>query len=149
MVMTLISNMQIDDIPSQEARPFKAVGIIGNVETRDIANGYTQVIVPLSYRLSNADTTDRQFTARFNIKPEWLTNDFAQAVKNGEVDNSTRIQYDINVKGLLKGLFTGAGIKTGTVDFTTLAGRAVGFKTKLRRDDPSRLDLSYFFQPRM
>src|SRR5579864_278263 len=94
MVMTLISNINVEDIPSQEARPFKAVGIIGNVETREIANGYTQVVVPISYRLTSQDTQDRQFTARFNIKPEWLTPEFTQAVRMGQVDNSTRIQYD-------------------------------------------------------
>jgi hypothetical protein len=142
---TLISRINIEDVPSQEARTFKAVGLIGEIEVKEVANGYLQVAVPLTYRLHSDDTQDRQFTARFNLRPEWLTPEYSAKVKSGNVTESERIQYNINVKGLLKGLFTGAGVTAGSMDFNLLTGRTVGFKTRNRRNDPSRLDVSYFF----
>lgn len=146
-MVNFISNVNLEELPMQEARPFKATGIIGQVETRTIANGYTQIAVPITYRRDNS-TDDRQFTARFNIKEEWLTSEFTARAKRGELEPSEKIQYEINVKGLLKNLFSGAGIPSGQINFDELAGRTIGFKTKLRRDDPSRLDISFFYTPR-
>lgn len=144
---TLLGNVRIEDVPSQAAKSFKAVGVIGEIETREIANGYVQVTVPLSYRL-NPNDADKMFYARWNLRPEWLTPEFVSRVKSGEVSGSEKIQYDINVSGLLKGLFTGAGITEGGFDFNLLPGKLVGFKTKNRKDDPSRLDISFFFKPK-
>lgn len=148
MTATVMGTINIEDVPTQEARGFKAIGVIGNVEAREVANGYTQIAVPLSYRLTPQDQHDRQFTARFNIKQEWLTPEYLDRVRSGSLPNNELIQYNINVKGLLKGLFTSAGVAQGSLDFTNLAGRVVGFRTKPRKDDPSRLDISYFFQQR-
>ena len=60
-----------------------------------------------------------------------------------------QISFNINVKKLMRGLFTGAGITEGNMDFNTLQGRMVGFGTKLQKDDPSRLEVSYFFTPKV
>ena len=144
----LISNINLEDVESPTARPFKAAGTIGVIEQRAIANGYTQIAVPITYRLTPMDSEDRHFTARFNIKSEWLTPEFSAMAKRGDLTGTEKIQYEINVKGLLKGLFSGAGVRTGAMDFDSLAGRSIGFKTKVRRDDPSRLDISFFYQPR-
>ena len=145
---TLVSRVNIEDVDAQAAMVFKAVGVVGEVSTREIASGYTQISVPLSYRLKPTDTEDRHFTARFNVKPEWLTPEYAAAIRTGQVNGTEAIQYRINVQGLLRGLFTSAGL-TGAMEFEALSGRLVGFKTKNRKDDPSRLDISYFFKPRV
>lgn len=148
MVNGLISNVNLEDVQSQTARPFKAAGVIGVVEQRTIANGYTQIAVPITYRLNPSDSEDRHFTARFNVKQEWLTPEFTAMVNRGDVTGTEKIQYEINVKGLLKGLFSSAGVRTGAMNFDSLAGRSIGFKTKVRKDDPSRLDISFFYAPR-
>lgn len=145
---TVMGTINIEDVPKQEARGFKAVGVIGNIEAREVANGYTQIAVPLSYRLSPSDSADRQFTARFNIRKEWLTPEYLTKVQQGTITSNEQIQYNINVKGLLRGLFESAGIAQGGLDLANLAGRVVGFRTKPRKDDPSRLDISYFFSAR-
>lgn len=146
--MAVLGQIKIEDIDAKEARAFKAVGVIGTVETREVNGGYTQVAVPLAYRLSAADQQDRTFVARFNLKPEWLTPQYESKVKQGAINGSEAIQYNINVRGLLRGLFTGAGISKGQMDFSALNGKQVGFRTKPRKDDPSRLDIAAFFGPR-
>src|SRR5690348_3880660 len=108
--MAVLGQIKIEDIDVKEARAFKAVGIIGHVETRDVNGGYMQVSVPLAYRLTAADAQDRTFVARFNLKPEWLTPQYSAKIKSGAINGSEAIQYNINVRGLLKGLFTGAGV---------------------------------------
>lgn len=145
--MTTIGRIKIEDVDTKEARAFKTIGMIGNVEAREVSNGYTQITVPLTYRLSTSDKQDRTFVARFNIKEEWLTPEFDRKVKAGTVTSSEAIQYNINVRGLLKGLFTGAGIKEGDFDYARLSNKMVGFRTKPRKDDPSRLDIGAFFTP--
>lgn len=139
---TLVSNIKVEDVPKPEAFPFKAIGVVGEVESREVRNGYTQVTIPLAYRLKETDQSDRTFYARINIKPEWLEPGFTAATTNEQ------ISFNINVRKLMRGLFTGAGITEGTMDFNTLQGRMVGFGTKLQKDDPSRLEVSYFFTPR-
>ena len=146
--MATLGKITIQDISAKEARAFKAVGAINGVETREVNGGYVQVAVSLSYRLSAADSQDRQFVARFNLKPEWLTPEYSAKVKAGTITGSEAIQYNINVRGLLRGLFTGAGVTEGDLDFGQLNGKLVGFRTKPRRDDPSRLDIGAFFAPR-
>jgi hypothetical protein len=148
MSSTLLGNVQIQDVPAQEAKPFKALGVVGEAKTREIANGYVQVEVPITYRLNATDTQDKTFTARWNLRPEWLTAEYALKVKQGEVSENEKIQYNINVSGLTRGLFTSAGVTEGAMDFALLEGKLVGFKTKQRKDDPSRLDISYFFKPK-
>lgn len=147
----LTSNLRIEDVPKQEARPFDALGVIGAVETKEVSNGYTQVVVPLSYRLSANDATDRTFYARFNIKPHWLTAEFTQQVVTSPttIDPKELIQYNINIKGLLRGLFTGAGIEEGAMDFRSLTGRLVGFRTKTQKNNPDRLEVARFFRPKV
>lgn len=139
---TLVSNIKVEDVPKPEAFPFKAIGVVGEVESREVRNGYTQVTIPLAYRLKETDQSDRTFYARINLKQEWLLPGFTATTTNEQ------ISFNINVKKLMRGLFTGAGITEGTMDFNTLQGRMVGFGTKLQKDDPSRLEVSYFFTPR-
>jgi hypothetical protein len=145
--MATIGRIKIEDVDTKEARAFKTVGMIGHVEAQEVRNGYTQITVPLTYRLNAADKSDRTFVARFNIKEEWLTEEYARKVKAGTVSGSEAIQYTINVRGLLKGLFNGAGITEGDFDYTRLTNKMVGFRTKPRKDDPSRLDIGAFFTP--
>lgn len=149
MMSSILGNIQIADIPTKEARKFKAVGVIGDIDTREINGGYLQVAVPLSYRLTTSDTEDRHFIARFNLRQEWLTPEFTAKVRKGEIDGSELIQYNINVKGLLKGLFTSAGVANGGLDLSMLSGKMVGFATKPQRNNPERLELSYFFAPKV
>jgi hypothetical protein len=148
MTNSLLGNVKIQDIPSQEARAFRGVGTIGDVEVREVANGYTQIAVPLEYRLSPADTNNRTFVARFNVRREWLTPEYAEKVYAGAINGTELIQYNINVRSLLRGLFTSAGVHEGGLDFDTLHGKLVGFRTKVRRDDPSKLEIGGFFAPR-
>ena len=145
--MTTLGRIKIEDVETKEARAFKTIGMIGSVETREVSNDYIQVTVPLTYRLSNHDKADRTFVARFNYKEEWLTPEYESKVKSGVVNGTEAIQYNINVRGLLKGLFAGAGIKSGDFDTAKLSGKMVGFRTKPRKDDPSRLDIGGFFAP--
>jgi hypothetical protein len=141
----LIPNIRVEDVPAREAKPFKSVGVIGEVKQREVANGYVQIEVPIAYVRENG--SDDTFYARWNVRPEWFTPEFTSRVKSGEVQGSEKVQYDINMSGLTIGLFKGAGI-SGVLDFSSLPGKRVGFKTKPRKDDPSRLDISFFFAPK-
>jgi len=140
---TLVSNIKVEDVPKPEARAFKAIGLVGEVESREVRNGYVQVTIPLAYRLAETDQSDRTFYARINIKPEWLQPGFTATTTNEQ------ISYNINVRKLMRGLFTGAGITEGEMDFNVLQGRTVGFGTKTQKNDPSRLEVSYFFTPKV
>lgn len=144
---SLMSTLRVEDIPAQEARPFKAVGIIGEIEQKDVSNGKVMITVPFTYRLRETDTADRTFYARIFVRPEWFTPEFAQAASNGGVDEKEVTSFNINVKGLLRGLFRAAGVTEGTLDLTTLTGRLAGFATKPQSNEPDRLQVSYFFAP--
>jgi hypothetical protein len=141
---TLIPKISINDVPAHEAKAFKAVGLISEYKTREIANGYVQVEVDLKY--NREDGSEATFYARWNVRPEWFTPEYAARVKSGEIQGSEKTQYDINMSGLTRGLFAAAGLDE--IDFDQLAGKLVGFKTKTRKDDPSRLDISYFYRPK-
>src|ERR1700747_267324 len=143
--MTVLGQIKIEDIEPKAARAFKAVGKIGTIETREVNGGYTQGAVPLTYDLGGSNRT---FVARFNLKQEWLTPQYKAKVRSGNVPENEATQYQINVEGLLRGLFTGAVVSAGTMDFAQLSGKTIGFGTRTRKNDPSRLDIASFFTPR-
>jgi hypothetical protein len=140
---TIISNIKVEDVPSQQAKAFKAVGVIGEPKLNEISNGYTQVVLPITYdKETGGEST---FTARYNVRAEWFTQEFVDRVRSNNVTGTEKIQYDINMSGLTRGLFAAAGL--ASFDFDGLQGKVVGFKTKNRKDDPSRLDISFFYAP--
>lgn len=152
---TLIPVIKVSDIPVNEAKPIKATGVVGEaVKLKEVSNGYIQVAVPINYTTEAGN--DATFTARWNVRAEWFTPEFKAKYdetksnqKNGfsgPLSDAEVMQYEINMKGLTRGLFAAAGIE-GT-DFQQLPGTAVGFKTRPRKSDPSQLDISYFFPPK-
>jgi hypothetical protein len=134
---SLIPNIQISDIPKKEAQPFKTVGVVKEVTQKEIANGYIQVTAVLHYLKDSGGESD--FHARWNLRPEWFRPGYQPT------SDKDKIMYEINVSGLTRGIFAAAEL-SGT-DFDQLVGKVVGFKTKVRKDDPSNLDISFFYKP--
>jgi|SRR5581483_501378 len=139
---SLLPKLSVSDVPAKEAKTVKAVGVIGEVQQRAISNGYVRVEVPLDY-VDPETGKDSKFTARFNVRPEWFEPTFKDRLST--LTDSEQVQYNINMQGLTRGLFTSAGLSE--MDFGLLQGQRVGFKTKLRKDDPSFTDISFFFKP--
>lgn len=142
---SVLPHIAIADVPAHEAKDFKALGVVEAVNSREIANGYIQLEVILAY--NREDGSESKFYARWNVRPEWFTPEYVARVKSGEVSGSEKTQYDINMSGLSRGICAAAGLEEVALD-DSLIGNVVGFKTKKRRDDPSRLDISYFFKPK-
>ena len=168
----LLPTLRTDEVPQNVAKRIKGLGITGRPEVREISGGYVQVVLPLhfppaetpvskealegfgekvtaAYDNGTVDATIetlglRTFTARWNLRPEWFEPGFSQTVKNGGVSDNEKIQYQINMAGLTRGLFATAGLEN--IDFDDVGGQVVGFTTRNRKDDPSRLDIGGFFQ---
>lgn len=139
---SLIPTIKVSDVPVEEHKPIKSVGVIGDVKLNEIANGYVQVDVPLEF-INDAGKAEI-FHARWNVRPEWFSAEYAENVKAGSVQGSELTQYNINMSGLTRGLFKAA--KLEDMDFDLLKGQRVGFKTKARKNDPSRGDISFFYE---
>jgi len=134
--------ISISDVPENKVEKVSAVGVIGEVTTREVKNGYVAVAVPITY--SAADGSDRTFTARYNVKPEWFDPAFAKTLS--ELSNSEQISYQINLVRNTRGLFKAAGLDS--MDFATLEGSTVGFTAGPQKNDPSRLELKGFYAPK-
>lgn len=141
---SLIPKIKVGDVPQKEAKAFKTIGVVKEVKQREVSNGYVQIEAHLAY--NREDGSEDTFYARWNVRPEWFSPDYSARIKSGEVTGSEKIQYDINMSGLTRGLFAAAGMDE--IDFDQVVGQVVGFKTKNRKDDPSRLEISYFFKPK-
>ena len=154
----LIPQINIEDVSQKRAETFKAIGQVIKVSTKPVANGYNQFEVQLRYvnPLSGRELT---FYSRINLRPEWFTHEYKTLVEqtrdnkerglSGPLQDNELMQYDINVSKYLLDLFRFAGLKKiDTSDESELVGRVVGFKTKNQRNDPSRLEISYFFAPK-
>lgn len=138
----ILQTISISDVPENKVEKVSAVATVGEVTTKEVANGYVSVSVPLSY--SAADGSDRTFTARYNVKPEWFTPDFASTL--GDLDDREKISYQINLVRNTRGLFKAAGLDS--IDFATLEGSTVGFTAGPQKNDPSRLELKGFYSPK-
>lgn len=138
----LLNTVKISDVPENKADKLKAVGTIQEVETKEASNGYVSVAVVLDFQ-DEKSGNDRTFRARFNVKPEWFEAGFDV---NALDDDKEKISYQINMGRLTRGLFKAAGLED--IDFDTLQGERVGFTAGPRKDDPSRLEIKGFFQPK-
>lgn len=137
----LLNKVKITDIPENKADKLKGVGTISEVETKDASNGYVSVKIVISFE-DEKTGAERDFPARFNVKPEWFDADFSL---DGAADNE-RISYQINYQKLTRGVFKAAGLED--IDFDSLVGERVGFTAGPRKDDGSRLEIKGFFQPK-
>jgi len=137
----LLPSVKITDVPENKVDKLKAVAVIGEVETKEVANGYVGVAIPLTFS-DEKSGDERTFTARFNVKPEW----FEAGFDVSELDDKEKISYQINMQRNVRGLFKSVGLED--IDFTSLQGERVGFTAGPRRDDPSRLELKAFFTPK-
>lgn len=137
----LLSKVKISDVPENKADKLKGVGTISEVETKEASNGYVSVLVVIDFQ-DEKSGEDRTFRARFNVKPEWFEAGFDVT---GLQDNE-RISYQINMQKLTRGLFKAAGLED--IDFDSLQGERVGFTAGPRKDDPSRLEIKGFYQPK-
>lgn len=147
MSSTVLPRIAISDVPANKAKDFKGLGIVTKIEHREVANGFTQVTVVLEYNREDGSTGT--FYARWNVRPEWFNSEYTSRVKSGDVQGAEKTQYDINMSGLTRGVCAAAGLEEIDIDPDgALIGKQVGFKTKNRKDDPSRLDISYFFAPK-
>jgi len=138
--MTL-ATIKIQDVPENKADKLRAVAVVGQVEQKEVSNGYTQLSIPLTF--TDEKTGDeRTFVARYNVRPEWF-NGYNVAE---ETDDKERISYQINMQRNTRGLFKAAGLED--IDFDVIQGERVGFSAGPRKDDPSRLELKGFFTPK-
>ena len=171
---SILPTIKVTDVPENRANKLTGLAIVGYVDQREVANGYVQVVVPLHFYNGSQQPTAADlarasdtvlggydngtldetlanvglhtFVARWNVRPEWFDPNYAAAIKAGQVSENEAIQYRINMSNLTRGLFKAAG--TDTIDFTTLPGKVVGFSTRNRKDDPSRLDIASFYAPK-
>jgi hypothetical protein len=134
--------VSISDVPENKVEKVSAVGVIGEVSTKEVKNGYVSVSVPITY--SSADGSDRTFTARYNVKPEWFDAGFASTMS--DLSDSEKISYQINMVRNTRGLFKAAGLDS--MDFATLEGSTIGFTAGPQKNDPSRLELKGFYAPK-
>jgi|SRR3990167_5753326 len=140
---TLFGKLRVEDVPAPDAMPFEALGVVGTVETREVANGKVMVTIPLTYR-RDGQVDDRTFYARLFVVPAWFDPTFDPAT----LEPNDRTNYNITMKQKVRGLFIAAGVKEGELDFRALEGRLVGFRTRQQGNDPSRLEVARFFTPR-
>lgn len=172
--MSLLPNIKLDDIPVESATPLNGLAIAGKLSTREISNGYVQVTLPLYYvpgnggengvaetdyhtlsttaeSVSDADSAKaaglRTFQARWNLKSEWFTPEFTQAVRAGTVDGTEKTMYQINVAGITRGLFRAAGL--ASLDFDSFPeGSVIGFKAAPGKKEPDRNQIRLFYPPK-
>src|SRR6185312_6076649 len=164
-----LPSLNLDAIAVEKANPINAVGIVGNVTTKEINGGYTSVTVPLYYapEESGLDTAQisqlaetleaqnyegakelglRTFTARWNLREEWFDPEFRTKIDAGLVEDNEKMQYSINMTGLTRGLFKAA--RKSSVDFAQVPGAIVGFKATAGKKEPDRLQIRSFFPPK-
>lgn len=137
----LLNKVKISDVPENKADKLKGVGTISEVETKEASNGYVSVAVALDFA-DEKSGDERTFRARFNVKPEWFEAGFDVTA----LEDNEKISYQINMQKLTRGLFKAAGLED--IDFDTLQGERVGFTAGPRKDDPSRLEIKSFYQPK-
>lgn len=175
--MSVLNSIKLDDIEVELVKPFNGLAITGALQTKEIADGaYVQISLPLYYQPENnnpkngvdesvdlatlktiAESVDSddtakaaglyKFDARWNLKPEWLTPEFAQALRDKTVDDKEKTMFQMNVAGITRGLFKALGSKT--VDFSAVPeGAVIGFKASASKKEPDRRQIRLFFQPR-
>ena|SRR5690242_2016087 len=172
--MSLLATVPTESIPVEAVVPLKGPAIVGTPELKEIADGkYVQVSIPLFY-VGSKDNPDNHvdasidvptlsaaaqqvsdlasakanglstFFARWNLRPEWFTDEFLQSYKSGLVDEKEKIQYSINVGKLTRHLFKALG--SDSIDFDAIApGSIVGFKASGTKRDPERLQIQDFY----
>jgi hypothetical protein len=136
-----LPSLKISDVPENKADKLKGIATIGEVELKEVANGYTSVSVELGFQ-DEKTGDERTFKARWNVKSDWFESGFDVTA----LDDREKISYQINMSKLTRGLFKSAGLEA--IDFDTLAGERVGFTAGPRKDDPSRLEIKGFYQPK-
>ena len=137
----LLSTVKISDVPENKVDKIRAVAVVGEVEEREVANGYVAISIPLEFTDEKSGDS-RTFVARFNVKPEWFDAGFSVS----DLDDKEKISYQINMQRNVRGVFKAAGLEE--IDFSALQGERVGFSAGPRKDDQSRLELKGFFTPK-
>ena len=138
---SLLNKIKISDVPENKAEKLQAVGTVEEVETKEASNGYVAVKVVIAFQ-DEKSGDDRNFVARFNVKPEW----FEAGFDVSQLDDREKISYKINLQKLTRGVFKAAGLED--IDFDALQGERIGFTAGPRKDDPSRLEIKSFFAPK-
>lgn len=137
----LLNKVKISDVPENKADKLKGVGTISEVETKEASNGYVGVKIVISFE-DEKTGAERDFPARFNVKPDW----FEAGFDASQLEDNEKISYQINMQKLTRGVFKAAGLED--IDFDSLVGERVGFTAGPRKDDPSRLEIKGFYQPK-
>ena len=143
--MGLLTTIKLDAVPETKADKFTGKATVGEIKQKEIANGYVQVVIPFIYELDNG--TERTFTARANVKPEWFSGDYAPPVgfEKGTAEYNEAIAYSMNMSRIIRKLFKSAGLDT--IDFDAIEGSVVGITIGPESDkrDPSRQELKNLF----
>jgi hypothetical protein len=137
----LLSTLKVVDVPENKVDKLRAIAVVGEVEEKEVANGYVAISIPLTFN-DEKSGDERTFTARFNVKPEW----FEAGFDSSSLEDKEKISFQINMSRNVRGLFKSAGLES--IDFDALQGERVGFSAGPRKDDPSRLELKGFFTPK-
>lgn len=116
-------------------------------ETRD--EELLMVTIPLNYP---ADSPESEFVARLFVRQEWLDTSFnaKEKLENEEIDEKTYNSYNMNWGRIQRLMKLAWGEEYSGKTFPDdLQGCVVGFTANPRKDDPSQLQLSSFFKPRI
>jgi len=138
---SLLSKVAISDVPENKVDKLRVTAVIGEIEEKEVANGYVSISIPLTFT-DEKSGDERVFTARYNVKPEWFEAGFAV----DQLDDKEKISYQINMQRNTRGLFKALG--QDEIDFSNATGESVGVSAGPRKDDPSRLELKGFYTPK-
>jgi hypothetical protein len=167
--------MNLSDVPVEKCKGLNGLAIVGEVQVKDTASGtYSQVSVPLYFVPTKEDPTNgvspadydtlshygpvgsfdeakalglQTFHARFNLKPEWFTQEFVEQLKAGTVDNVEKTMYQINMAGITRSLFKALGLDA--IDFSSIEpGSIIGFKAASGKSEPDKNQIRSFYYAR-
>lgn len=167
--------LNLSDVPVEKCKGLNGLAILGEVQVKETSSGeYHQISIPLYFRPTKEDPTNgvlstdydtleqygavasfdeakalglQSFTARWNVKPEWFTSEFMEALKSGAVDNSEKQMYQINVAGITRALFKALNLEQIDFDQVT-SGLIVGFKAASGKNEPDKNQIRSFYYAR-
>lgn len=149
----IIGKLKISDVPADLPLPLKNVlGVVTEFVLGEAnANGNRRVSLTLEYSNPVTGNPSKTFLNWF-IKDEFLSSEFATALKNGEVEPKTATSYRMNFQNTTRKFFLAVGLTDGVdvkgkpipvIDFTQesidqIIGKSILFSVRYKEDSFSK-----------
>lgn len=139
--------VKVNQLPKPPAaEKIQGNGVLGEVTVTGTKNPERSMItIPIHYPYEENDANRDLFTGRIFLNPAWLADDFDPK----QLDEKELQQYNINYLGLYCHLLEAALGPDGEGGIGDLEGCIVGFSTRPRSDDPSQLQITRFYPPKI